>query len=298
MIFNKDVKYENGRSRVKDISLAKLTGSLAKRLAGCDCRGGSIHTGRYRLFYRHRIFAIPFLSDTDHRHSLGRQQEQRTFFSVLCAIVWLSTNLLAGQMFSNVFVGVWNTLIRFGFYAVVTILIAELRHALDEEQLLANTDPLTGALNRRSFNQIAEKKMITAEVNRRPYTMVYIDLDNFKTINDTLGHAIGDLVLKTVVDNIQSQIRNSDFLARLGGDEFAILLMDIDQENAKMIVERLQSFLLENMKASEWRITFSIGVLTVLSMPESIDKLVSLADALMYNAKGKGKNAIHYSVYE
>ncbi|HKI52601.1 MAG TPA: GGDEF domain-containing protein [Anaerolineales bacterium] len=201
-------------------------------------------------------------------------------------------------MFSNVFVGVWNTLIRFGFYAVVTILIAELRHALDEEQLLANTDPLTGALNRRSFNQVAEKKMITAEVNRRPYTMVYIDLDNFKTINDTLGHAIGDLVLKTVVDNIQSQIRNSDFLARLGGDEFAILLMDIDQENAKMIVERLQSFLLENMKASEWRITFSIGVLTVLSMPESIDKLVSLADALMYNAKGKGKNAIHYSVYE
>ena len=134
--------------------------------------------------------------------------------SVLCAIFWLTTNLLAGQFFLNIFIGVWNTLIRFGFYATVTILLAELRNALEEESLLANTDPLTGAMNRRSFNDIAEKKMIIAEVNRRTYTMVYIDLDNFKAVNDALGHAIGDLVLKSVVDTIQVQIRSTDLLAR------------------------------------------------------------------------------------
>jgi diguanylate cyclase (GGDEF)-like protein len=128
--------------------------------------------------------------------------------------------------------------------------------------------------------------------------MVYIDADNFKTINDTLGHAVGDLVLKTVVDTIQAQIRNSDFLARLGGDEFAILLTDIDQEQAKPIVLRIQSSLLEKMKTSEWEITFSIGVLTVLIMPESADKLISLTDALMYEVKSTGKNAIQYSTYE
>jgi len=219
-------------------------------------------------------------------------------YSVLAATVWLVSNLLSGQMFSNIFVGVWNTLIRFGFYGVVTILLAELHKALDEEQLLANTDPLTGILNRRSFNEIAEKKMIVAEVNQRPYTLVYIDLDNFKPVNDTLGHAIGDLVLRTVVESIQKQIRNTDFLARLGGDEFAILLTDIGQEDAHRIMQRLQQALLENMQAHAWEITFSIGVLTFLAMPESVDEMVSLTDGLMYEVKVNGKNAIKYSLYE
>ena len=219
-------------------------------------------------------------------------------FSVLAASVWLTSNLLSGQEFSSLFIGVWNTMIRFGFYSVVTILLTELRHALEEERLLANTDPLTGVLNRLSFNEIAEKKMIVSEINQRPYTMVYIDLDNFKTINDTFGHAIGDLVLKFVVDTIQTHIRITDFLARLGGDEFAILLTDIDQEHAETIVQRLQLSLLEKMEFNHWEITFSIGVLTVLSMPESVDKLVSLTDAVMYEVKNKGKNAIQYETFE
>lgn len=219
-------------------------------------------------------------------------------FSTLSAVVWFTSNLLSGQSFSHPFVGIWNTLIRLGFYAVVTVLLAELRHALEEERILANTDPLTGALNRRSFNEIAEKKMITAEVNRRPYTMVYTDLDSFKTINDTLGHAVGDLVLKTVVETIQAHIRTTDFVARLGGDEFAILLTDIDQEHAKIIVERLRVSLLEKMKINAWGITFSIGVLTVLCLPETVDKLTSMTDALMYEVKARGKNAIQYSVYQ
>jgi len=219
-------------------------------------------------------------------------------FSVLSASTWLISNILSGQNFSNGFIGVWNTMLRFGFYSVVTILISELRHALEEERLLANTDPLTGALNRRSFNEVAEKRMIISEVNRHPYTMAYIDIDNFKAVNDMLGHAVGDLVLKIVVDTIQKQIRNTDFLARLGGDEFAILLTDIDQKNAQSIVQRLQSALLEKMKVNEWDVTFSIGVMTVLSMPESVDKLVSMTDALMYDVKGRGKNAIQYSVYD
>lgn len=219
-------------------------------------------------------------------------------FSVLSASVWLTSNLLSGENIPNIFIGVWNTLIRFGFYSVVTILLTELRHALEEERLLANTDPLTGALNRRSFNEIAEKRMIISEVNRHPYTMVYIDLDNFKTVNDKLGHAVGDLVLKFVVDTILKQIRNTDFLARLGGDEFAILLTDMDQKHAQSLVQRLQSALLEKMKFNEWDVTFSIGVLTVLSMPESVDRLVSMTDALMYDIKGKGKNAVQYSVYD
>jgi len=219
-------------------------------------------------------------------------------YSVLCATVWLISNLLSGQTFLNLFVGVWNTLILFGFYAIVAILLTELRQSLEEEQLLANIDPLTGAMNRRSFNDIAEKKMIVSEVNRRPYTVAYIDLDHLKTINDEHGHATGDLVLKTVVDTIRKQIRNGDLLARLGGDEFAILLTDMDEADAKRIVPRLQLALLKQMKTNEWEITFSIGVLTFLTMPASADSMVSLANALMYEVKTDGRNAIKYSTYD
>jgi diguanylate cyclase (GGDEF)-like protein len=219
-------------------------------------------------------------------------------YSVLCATVWLISNLLSGQTFSNLFVGVWNTLILFGFYAIVAILMTELRQSLEEEQLLANTDPLTGAMNRRSFNDIAEKKMIVSEVNWRPYTVAYIDLDHLKTINDEHGHAAGDLVLKTVVDTIRKQIRNGDLLARLGGDEFAILFTDMDEDGAKRIVPRLQLALLKQMKTNEWEITFSIGVLTFLTMPASADNMVSLADALMYEVKTDGRDAIKFSTYD
>ena len=219
-------------------------------------------------------------------------------YSVLCATVWLISNLISGQTFLNLFVGVWNTLILFGFYAIVAILLTELRQSLEEEQLLANIDPLTGAMNRRSFNDIAEKKMIVSEVNRRPYTVAYIDLDHLKTINEEHGHATGDLVLKTVVDTIRKQIRNGDLLARLGGDEFAILLTDMDEADAKRIVPRLQLALLKQMKTNEWEITFSIGVLTFLTMPASADSMVSLANALMYEVKTDGRNAIKYSTYD
>jgi diguanylate cyclase (GGDEF)-like protein len=218
-------------------------------------------------------------------------------FSVLCASVWLTSNLLSGQTSSSPFIGVWNTLLRFGFYAVVTVLLAELRHTLEEERLLANTDPLTGAMNRRSFNEIAEKKMIVSEVNRKPYTLVYIDLDDFKSINDRRGHAEGDMVLKTVADVLHKQIRQGDLLARLGGDEFAVLLADTGQETAKNIVQRLQKALLEKMKFHEWEITFSFGVLTFLTMPVSVDQMVSLTNALMHEAKTGDKNAVRYSVH-
>lgn len=218
--------------------------------------------------------------------------------SVICALVWLTSNLLSGQHFSTLFVGVWNTMIRFGFYSVVTVLLSELHQLLETERVLANTDPLTGALNRRSFYTIVEKRMIFSEVNKRPYTLVFIDLDNFKTVNDSLGHAEGDKVLKSVVNTLQAQIRNSDLLARLGGDEFLLLLMDIDKTQAINIIQRLQSSLLNAMKTDNWPITFSIGVLTVLSVPDSTESLISLTDELMYKVKSKGKNAILYSTFD
>lgn len=218
-------------------------------------------------------------------------------FSVLSAGIWLASNLLSGLVFSSLFVGIWNTLIRLGFFSVVAMLLSELRHALEEERLLTNTDILTGAMNRRSFNEIAERRMIVSEVNRKPYTLAYIDLDDFKDFNERRGNATGDMVLKTVADVLRKQIRQGDLLARLGDDEFAVLLSDTGQETAQGITQRLLGNLRERTEFHEWEITFSIGVLTFLTMPLSADQMVSMTKALMHEARADGRDAVRFSTY-
>jgi diguanylate cyclase (GGDEF)-like protein len=218
--------------------------------------------------------------------------------SVLSAVTWVVSNLLAGETYTNNFVLIWNTFMRLGFFSVVTILVHSLHLVLEEERSLARTDPLTGALNRRAFYDILTTKNLLALKNQRPCTLVYIDVDDFKRINDLKGHIAGDTVLKVVVNTIQNHIRNSDFLARLGGDEFALLLTESDQNTAQMIVERFYEKLHEAMQAQEWMITFSIGVMTFLTPPVSPSKMIGLTDQLMYQVKLNGKNDVRYSVYE
>lgn len=217
--------------------------------------------------------------------------------SIICAITWVGSNLLAGETYTNNFVAIWNTFIRLGFFSVVTLLIHALHIVLEEERSLARTDPLTGALNRRAFYDILAAKNLLALRNQRPSTLVYIDVDNFKEINDRRGHVVGDSVLKTLVDTIQENIRGSDFLARLGGDEFAALLTEADQPAAKITVERIRKKLHGAMQAQDWDITFSIGVLTFTNPPASVGKMVGLTDHLMYQVKSNGKNDAIYSVY-
>ena len=114
--------------------------------------------------------------------------------SVISAITWVGSNLFAGETYTNNFIAIWNTFIRLGFFSVVTILIHTLHLLLEEERSLARTDPLTGALNRRAFYDILAAKNLLALRNQRPSTLVYIDVDNFKEINDCKGHMTGDSV--------------------------------------------------------------------------------------------------------
>jgi diguanylate cyclase (GGDEF)-like protein len=218
--------------------------------------------------------------------------------SVLSAITWVASNLIAGETYTTNFVAFWNTFMRLGFFSVVTMLTHTLHLMLEEERGLARTDPLTGALNRRAFYDIMAATNLLALRNQRPCTLVYLDVDNFKEINDQRGHITGDSVLKTLVSTIQENIRGSDFLARLGGDEFAALLTEADQPAAKLIIERLRDKLQEAMQAHEWEITFSIGVLTFTHPPASVSKMVGMTDQLMYQVKSNGKNDIMYSMYE
>jgi diguanylate cyclase (GGDEF)-like protein len=131
----------------------------------------------------------------------------------------------------------------------------------------------------------------------RPLTILYIDLDNFKSVNDHLGHVTGDGVLKSVAHTITRSIRTIDSVARLGGDEFTVLLPETPDQAAKVIAPRLQQALLGEMRNNHWPVTFSIGALTCYRPPLDVQQLIKLADQLMYSVKNTSKDAIVYSVY-
>ena len=162
---------------------------------------------------------------------------------------------------------------------------------------MARIDYLTGAGNSRFLYNLVQLEIDRLQRYQHPLTLAYIDLDNFKTVNDRLGHAVGDQVLCAVVSSVKKNIRRTDSVARLGGDEFALLLPETNQESARVVLSKIQEDILEEMRINNWPVTVSIGVLTCPVAPPSTDALVSMADELMYSVKRDGKNGVKYSTY-
>jgi diguanylate cyclase (GGDEF)-like protein len=165
------------------------------------------------------------------------------------------------------------------------------------EKDLARKDALTGAANRRSFFESALIEIDRMHRYKHAFSLAYIDLDDFKGLNDTMGHDTGDLVLRTVASTIIKNIRSTDIFARIGGDEFVLLLSETGIEQAQAVVDKLHAALDERMNRARWPVSFSIGVMTFIRSPSSVDELIKKADALMYAAKREGKNRVKYSVW-
>ena len=218
------------------------------------------------------------------------------FVSFVSAVVWQMANSLAGEQWSTALVSTWNTGTRLGFFFVVSWLLAALRKALDHEAQAARTDFLTGLLNSRAFYEIAELEFKRADRYRHPVTIAYIDVDDFKLINDQFSHSVGDEVLQSVGRTLLRHVRATDSIARLGGDEFSLLLPETDREAAEVLVQRLRQDQLEEMEKRKWEVTFSIGVLTCATPPGDVHEMIRMADQVMYEAKNSGKNAVRYSV--
>lgn len=213
--------------------------------------------------------------------------------SVTSAGVWLVADIVSGQSYSSPLVPFWNYLIRFTFFVIITLLFSYLKSSLQ----LAHTDHTTSAMNSRYFSEIVQMEINRSQRNRHPFTVTYIDIDNFKAVNDQLGHVVGNQVLITLVNSIKNIIRKSDFIARLGGDEFAIFFPETDQEAARIIFSKIQSDLMEVMRQKKWLITISVGVLTCKVAPHTTDEVIRMTDELMYSAKSDGKNRVKYSIY-
>jgi diguanylate cyclase (GGDEF)-like protein len=219
------------------------------------------------------------------------------FAAAASSIAWFIADFANGQVYSHPVINVWNVLLRLGFFVVVSWLIATLRKSYKQNEDLARVDFVTGATSARYFYELARIELGRSERYGRPFTLVYLDVDDFKGINDHLGHSAGDRVLRAVAASVLEHIRPSDTFGRLGGDEFALLLPETDQAQAKKVVDRIHASLVDEMRTHAWKVSFSVGVVSFTQPPKSVDEMVHLADGAMYQVKTHGKNGVMYQQY-
>jgi len=210
------------------------------------------------------------------------------------ALAWILSNYYAGLRFSHTSMWLVNISAQFVSFLLVGGLIVRLRTANAQEKMLAHSDNLTKLMNARAFYERLEYELARAQRYGNPLTIGYLDLDNFKTVNDHLGHRVGDNVLCRVADLLRSLMRSSDTLARLGGDEFAIILTETDREQSRTVFAKILAVLKEKMKEKEIPITASIGVVSYPENTLSAEDLISCADSIMYRAKEAGKNRVEF----
>lgn len=224
-------------------------------------------------------------------------EREGTAVAVAATITWLLAAGLAGESFPNAGVALWNVLTRLGPFLVVSILLSRLKAALEREKAVSRADFLTGALNGRAFHEAVTSEGLRLQRHGHPFTLAYIDLDNFKHINDHYGHSVGDSVLQTAAQVMDERLRGSDVVARLGGDEFGILLPETDREAAEFVIGKINEHLLDAMRDQGWPVTFSVGVVTFKDAAPQVDDMLRCADMLMYSVKSGEKNAVRYGLY-
>ncbi|MBS1186448.1 MAG: uncharacterized protein H6R04_466 [Burkholderiaceae bacterium] len=173
--------------------------------------------------------------------------------------------------------------------------IAELQHAVEEMQLRASTDALTGVWNRTRMEDFLQLEMARQDRYGHPVSIVLADLDYFKNVNDTWGHATGDAALKDFCDCTSRSLRSTDMLGRWGGEEFVLLLPNTGRSSAMFVAERVRDALASHEFLPIGRITASFGIAT-RQPEESLDDWIARADAAMYRAKQGGRNRIEIDI--
>ena len=161
---------------------------------------------------------------------------------------------------------------------------------------LSVTDPLTGTFNRRTFLQLGAKEIARTRRSKGSLSLLMLDVDHFKKVNDQFGHQAGDEALKCVVDSLQVCLRREDLLVRYGGEEFCVLLPDVALDHATLLAERARAAVERSgftFRGKTIPLTISVGVaLLVRDSTEDIERLVSRADEALYSAKASGRNRV------
>ena len=215
--------------------------------------------------------------------------------AVISAGLLAASDIAAGMSHSHPLVVVWNGLISLLLFLIVTYLLVALRRSMRKLEESTSVDSLTGAASPAFFYDSLDKELNRAGRYGHPFTLAYMDLDGFKSVNDKFGHPKGDEVLRLVAHSAKMRLRKTDVVARLGGDEFAFLCPETDEEAARAAISEVVDRLADEMRAGGWPVTFSVGVVTCHSALKKGEELVSMADDLMYAVKSTTKNDARYA---
>lgn len=173
-------------------------------------------------------------------------------------------------------------------------LVERLREQRDRVETLAATDDLTGVLNRRMYEITVRQEMARSRRYHQPLSLIMVDVDHFKNINDTLGHTRGDVVLRVISDAIAENLRQSDYLFRYGGEEFVVLSPQTDREGIRILAGRIKSRVEKLRVPGVPSLTVSLGL---VSSSEDMDcgAMLDKADEALYVAKARGRNRIEFA---
>ena len=188
----------------------------------------------------------------------------------------------------------YRVLNEVAYLAVVGVAIAglsQLRHTHSQLEQLATQDSLTNVLNARAFSHELAQELSRNRRYGRPLALIYLDLDDFKSVNDAHGHATGDAVLRLVADAMRGAVRQADVVGRLGGDEFGVLMPETDGDVAHAAANRLVICIRTVFRGTP-SVTASIGVVAVSGTEAGTDELLRKADQAMYAAKRAGKDRV------
>ena len=215
-----------------------------------------------------------------------------TIVAITAAGATLTSALLYAPEQVSAVAALWNLGNEVAVFVVLVLIVHQIRSMFDNLADQSSRDLLTGALNTRGVLEAFERERSRAQRNASPLSLAFIDLDNMKRVNDELGHAEGDEMLRILATSVLSAIRELDVFGRVGGDEFALILPDTDEQAALKAIQRLRSVVNRRTHARSPYISVSVGVVTFRRDPPEAADALRAADALMYVAKRAGGNRV------
>ncbi len=217
-------------------------------------------------------------------------------FALCATLLWVSVTMMLGVQHASLWMAVWDGVSRFIVYFSFAVLLGHVRSSLERLREMALTDHLTGVANSRFFHELAARELEHCRRHQRPFTLAYIDIDDFKGINDEFGHSGGDMVIRTVATALARNIRKVDHVARQGGDEFMLFLHEVEPEVAQGVLEQIHSRVSDALQQSGFDVSLSTGGVTWRTPPDTLDAAIHSADQVMYRVKGMEKGTVLHAV--
>lgn len=224
------------------------------------------------------------------------------FYTGLSLLQWIIDPIQPINPFALNVVHVFNLSVVFVMFSYLSFYyLKTVRRAQNELQILATTDPLTALFNRRHMTYLADQEVKRTDRSNNCISVMLIDLDHFKNINDQFGHTVGDKVLIAAAKILNKEVRQQDLVARWGGEEFLIILPDSGGEDAKLSAERIRKAFQDydwlSILQKHERLTLSAGVCE-LGKTENLSTAIARADRALYKCKGLGRNRIEFDIAE